>query len=151
MNERSVYEVVISLQLNLSYPVDDNNSKAKFDKATQTLIITLPVLPPATPPEPHPFTDARPLIEPVNHEEDDSTTTDTLPEVTRETDEPCPIVDSSVRSDWSVNEVWECPPFSYRQNEDCVSLVVHVTRVKTNTLVSNFEDNSVSNRKISEL
>ena len=50
----------------------------------------------------------------------------------------------AVRSDWLVNEEWKCPPFSYRQNEDCVSFVVHVPVVKETTVMSYFDEDSVT-------
>ncbi len=45
-----------SFQLALSYPVDQLNGRAKFDKSKKTLTITLPILPlPSSPLPPHTF------------------------------------------------------------------------------------------------
>ena len=50
---------------------------------------------------------------------------------------------SQVQSDWSVRDTWTCPPFSYEQSEDHVTIVLHVPRVKKPTMTSLLEKNSV--------
>lgn len=37
----------------LPFPIDEANGHAKFDKSKRELIVTLPVIPPVTPPHPH--------------------------------------------------------------------------------------------------
>ena len=132
----------MSFQLNLSYPVNEDLARAKFDKSTSSLIVTLPVLPPTTPTPQHPhMTKPHALIEPLSNDESND---NDEPVVTTNVTEPEPIK-SSVRSDWSINDSWECPPFSYRQNDDCVSFVLHIAFVKENTMISHFDQDSVGN------
>ena len=50
---------------------------------------------------------------------------------------------SQVRSDWSVRDAWTCPPFSYEQSEDHVTIVLHVPHVKKATVTSVLEKNLV--------
>ena len=50
---------------------------------------------------------------------------------------------SQMRSDWSVRDTWTCPPFSYEQSTDHVTIVLHVPCVKKATVTSVLEKNSV--------
>ena len=129
--------------------MNEEFAKAKFDKSSRTLVITLPVLPPVTPPMPHPhLTNSAPtvLVEELKEVEspngDESSSRDSKDN--RDAEIQSQPVIPSVRPDWSVNESWKCPPFSYRQNEDCISFVLHVAIVKANTVTSHFDQYSVS-------
>ncbi len=124
--------------MNLSYSVNDELATATFDKSAHNLIITLPVLPPTTPLPSHPFI----TTSAIQTEPEPTPEIDTVHEAI-ETQPTHPSVNQSVKSDWSVNKTWECPPFSYRQNEDCISLVLHISVVKEKTMTSHFGDTMV--------
>ena len=51
---------------------------------------------------------------------------------------------NDVKSDWSIQEQWKCPPFSYQQEDDIISFVLHIVRVKESTVTKYFDDHSVS-------
>ena len=49
-----------------------------------------------------------------------------------------------VKFDWSVQGEWVCPRFSYRQEVDVVSYILHVPHVNESTLIKHFDENMVS-------
>lgn len=53
-------------------------------------------------------------------------------------------VRSDIKSDWSIQEQWKCPPFSYQQEDDVISFVLHIVSVKESTVTKFFDDHSVS-------
>ena len=56
----------------------------------------------------------------------------------------CPVHQTE-HSDWSVgNDSWKCPPFSYSQEDNHVSYVLHVTGVKKSSLNTYFDSDQVS-------
>lgn len=55
---------------------------------------------------------------------------------------------SQVRSEWSVQDTWVCPPFSFEQSEDHMTIVLHVPHVKRATLVTLLEKNMVRSRSM---
>ena len=195
-----------SVQLPLSYPVDEEHCTARFDKAKRSLTITLPVIASVLPPLPSPSpssTNQNGVLESRDQQDKEMTNQITsqgrtssssevetsnggpTPETTSEeekeehtgTGDDIPqvngvIVDhrksnyeesspspgwnqdeskhlrepaaSSEESDWSVsNDQWQCPPFSYNQELERVSFVLHVTSVKRSSLTSFFDANQV--------
>ena len=61
-----------------------------------------------------------------------------LDQINTETPEQC-----IVKSDWSVMEQWECPPFSFNQEKDIISFMLHVSQVKASTITYHIDINSV--------
>ena len=151
-------------KLALSYPVDDEKGKAKFDKAKKTLTVTLPVLPPVDQPD---LVDVpvRPLVSEIPLEsenetviEDEGVTHNGNSDLSLKEDdfigEPtnqdavgksCDNRSSShVTEEWTSVGDWSCPPFSYRQDESSVTFVLYTPCVKEQSLVSNFDQSYVS-------
>lgn len=164
-------------QLALHYPVDEDKGKAKFDKASKVLTITLPVLPPP-PPEALPQT---PLITPLeddapdqsvedepisvsaapraeermgggageNQEEEDTESSLECPSADDAVtlEYSSPVTDSTVVTSWLRMGDWCCPPFSYRQEDTMVVFCLHTAQVKENSVVQYFDDHYVSQCK----
>ena len=96
-----IFSLTLFLQLALSYPVDTNTGKAKFDKTTKCLTITLPIVPPSHPPSlppslPPPLPPSLPTqpLSPPSHVKDELTNQNT------ESCESCDQVD-----DESTNQI----------------------------------------------
>lgn len=155
-------------KLALSYPVDDEKGKAKFDKSKETLTVTLPVLPPVDQPD---LVDipVRPLVSelPLESEneivikeeeslkvdegvkrnsnsllEDDSTGEPTNQDMVEKSCDKG--VSSLVTEEWTSVGEWSCPPFSYRQDDSGVTFVLYTPNVKEQSLVSSFDQSYVS-------
>ena len=151
----------MSFQLALPYPINEETCSAKFEKSSHNLIITLPVLPPLPLPTPLQLTTPT-LVEPIDMSCDEVTNQISEPSEAKQTSptktlkdnekestnhiELSKSCDSTIRSDWSVHEEWQCPSFSYQQNNDSISFVLHVSFVKATTMISHFDVDSVSIR-----
>ena len=139
--------------------MNEERGTAKFDKAAKTLTISLPVLPLATSAEPALL--PAPLVseidngptnqepEAVSHDSDGGS--HDLPEdgeALKDSPEELTNQDGEVKSDhvtqsWLTNQVWSCPPFSYRQDDDHVIFLLYTSSVKEETLVSHFDTHEV--------
>ncbi|XP_011410286.1 PREDICTED: protein kintoun-like [Amphimedon queenslandica] len=137
------------LELPLAYPVDEDNGIAKFHKQNKSLVLTLQVIP--LPVKNHttlPLSvqdDVNALenndevseTENISTFDEESTGEEKLDQINTETSEPC-----IVKSDWSVMEQWQCPPFSFNQEKDIISFVLHVSQVKASTITYHIDTNS---------
>lgn len=146
-----------NLNLALPYPINEETCSAKFEKSSHNLIITLPVLPPLPLPTPLQLTTPT-LVEPIDTSCDEVTNQISEPSEAKQTSptktlkdnekestnhiELSKSCDSTIRSDWSVHEEWQCPSFSYQQNNDSISFVLHVSFVKATTMISHFDVDS---------
>ena len=148
-------------QLALPYPVDEETCSAQFNKHNHSLTIVLPVLPhfastcdsmESVPDMKDTKEDeALPAAKVENVELLNSVSLETLTEIcppvrddtSTRADSSHDSVSSQVRSDWSVRDTWTCPPFSYEQSEDHVTIVLHVPHVKKASVTSLLEKNSV--------
>ena len=148
--------------------MDEEKGKAKFDKASKVLTITLPVLPPPPPADAPPQT---PLVTPLEADQDEPTSVSAAPRAegrigggageTQEEEgtEPSPdcpsadgvmlehsppVPDSTTATNWLRTGDWLCPPFSYRQEDTMVVFCLRTAQVKENSLVQYFDEHYVS-------
>ena len=166
-----VFPLTLLSQLALSYPVDQNNGKAKFDRSKKCLIVTLPVLPaspPPPPPSPHPSPtseltnqNAESESRDIGHlseEESTNQIVDTEEQtVADENDEKSksPTMTSSddltnhntaaagSHMTWTSRGGWTAPLFTYRQDNDRVVFVLHSTEIKSSTVVHHYDQQQV--------
>lgn len=159
-------------QLALSYPIDEEKARAKFDKPKKVLTVTLPVVPlPETRPQQQPPTAATDPVE-VQEEEErrvetngqslceevaDRAAADNGPgegeEVSQESSvdlqesqelEPEAVVAPQTQGHWVSKGEWVCPAFSYRQEDTLVVFCLHTPQTTENSIVKCFSEHSVS-------
>ena len=167
-----IFSLTLFLQLALSYPVDTNGGKAKFDKTTKCLTITLPIVPPSHPPSLPPSLPTPPL----SHVEDELTNQNT------DSCESCDLVDdestnqivsaaeqndsdnltnhsavtdmtssndstnqitASDHVTWTSKGVWSTPLFTYRQDNERVVYVLQSKGIKSSTIVHHSDEHQV--------
>lgn len=132
----------------MPYPVIvDDKSNAKFNKYNSTLVITLPVqpLPPPVVPS-HGLSDPGVATDESTNEIavcNGSVSTE-LEGGSAEIGEGTHDTKQEVKSDWSTQGTWVCPEFSYTQETDVVSYLLHVKCVNKSTLIQYFNENVVS-------
>ncbi len=153
------------LDLNLPYPVDENNGHAKFDKSKKRLVITLPVLPDKSADT---FFDEIRNVgkDPLEIGESRKDETSGLNEegkplieviASKEDEESVDVEDASTTPSennkdnvWTENEVssskqapkvtYVLPEYEYDQDIDTVTLVIHVKNVETDTVTKSFPE-----------
>lgn len=153
--------------------MDEEKGRAKFDKKKKCLTITLPVIPQKTTPPPVKPLVTEITAESANQEQesescdlesmstnqstvptehkaavrdspDDANTSGSKSSLTSAANETgSQSHDSHMTQQWSLG-AWHCPPFSYQQDEEHVSFVLHTAGVKKSTMVSHFDQLSVS-------
>ena len=149
--------------------MDTNGGKAKFDKTTKCLTITLPIVPPSHPPSLPPSLP----IPPLSHVKDKLTNQNT------ESCESCDLVydestnqiasaaeqnDSDILTNhsavtasndstsqitasnhvtWTSKGVWSTPLFTYRQDNERVVYVLQSKGIKSSTIVHHSDEHQV--------
>jgi dynein assembly factor 2 len=127
------------LELALSYPVDEDKSVAKFNKTNSTLILTLPVIPLQAPPittptnEPALTCDSNGINEQLINELNDDKATPTSSPANGSSKNA--LNGEEIISDWSINEGWKCPSFSFTQEKDVISYILRVANIKESTVI----------------
>ncbi|CAG5115869.1 unnamed protein product [Candidula unifasciata] len=147
----SVSPAAYKLDLSLPYQVNEDEGSAKFDKSKRTLTVTLPVVPPKTPPLPFSgnsenyFSETNiPVVEDLSADVTaDSPTIDNTPQSL--------VQDSQVRSNgtgslqngdiecdnkltFPNNIHWILPNYQFSQDNETVSFVINVKNVEQRTV-----------------
>ena len=103
-------------------------------------------------PPPQLTSTTRPLVSELSSTDSDSSTkpTDEVAEVESHDikeegkQEELAGVVHQVTKDWSSKGEWQCPPFSYRQDENSVFFVLQTPGVKKTSMAKHFDEHQVS-------
>lgn len=129
-----------NLDLNLPFPVDDENGSAKFDKTKRCLIVTLPVIPEEVPKllhsDPEAITDNstqkedidKPLIEVM------STTDNVVQSKSNFTENVKDKCMSSTYISHSPKVSYDVPPFEFSQDHETVTFVLNVKKIVSDSV-----------------
>ncbi|KAJ8308430.1 hypothetical protein KUTeg_013304 [Tegillarca granosa] len=144
------------LDLNLPYPVDDDQGSAKFDKSKRCLIITLPVLP-----------DENVKIPSFIDEASDSTNQDTdTPSNNQNNNNMSPLIQELPDNDrkepnlhpvpmekkepvvaFNPKVSYSLPEFTYNQDDETISYILHVKNVNFDSVSKSFPSPNVCDVK----